>query len=124
MVIEYRNPRQDIRETKGMRQLSGHRQGLVALCECLLRIAEIPQDKRQTAQTHQPPILAVERQMVRVLGRGVVDAPLLKVLAGRHKLTQPGESDPERIVCLHQEHWVLCALCQSQKLFTQLTRGV
>src|SRR5215831_15664253 len=93
-------------------------------CECLVRIPEIPEDKCHTTQTHRSAVLAKECQMRAVPLGVVVDNPLLKVLAGRRKFSEPEAGDTQRIVGLHKEHRVLSTLSQAEELHSQLTGGL
>ena len=100
------------------------REDLMTPLQRLVRIAQIPEDKGHTTQTHRPTVLTKEFEMSAVPLGIVVDNPLLKVLAGRSKFSEPEAGDAQRIVGLHEENRVLGALGEAEKLRPQLTGGL
>ena len=100
-------------QAKGVRQLLGQGERLVAPLQGLVRIAKKPQGQGCIGEASHPRVMPVQEGMGAVL-LGVVEGnPLLQVLSGWSKLSQIEQGHPQRIVGLQEESRVLCALGQS-----------
>src|SRR5712691_6157330 len=120
LMIEEGNPIQNIGQAGRMGQLLGQRERLRAPCARLVRITEIPEDEGHTAEANRPFVLAEERDMGVVPAGIVVGNPLLEMPASGNELSQPETGDAEGIMGLYEEHRVLYALGEAEKLLPEL----
>src|ERR1700759_5542034 len=86
----------------------------------LIRLAEKPQAPRGKARHRDPRILRIENSVIEMSFRVVEQKGFLKVFNGQSELATMHESDFQRPVTSHREPRVREALCQAQKLLSDL----
>src|SRR5262245_57876314 len=104
-----------------MTQLPGQREGLPALLQSLLGIAEHPKSLGQKAQAARARVMApVEKGMRAVLTAIIVSDRLLQVCPCSRPISEEGVGPSQRVVRLQQEPRVLRALGQTKHLLSQI----
>src|SRR5262252_10733244 len=110
------------RQTERVRQLLGERDGLVAPCEGLVRIAEMPEGPGDIGEAPHPEIRAIAKGQMVVLLALIERQPLLQMRSTRDQLSKVVFCSPQRIIGHQQERWVVSALGQAEALLGQLSR--
>ena len=108
-------------QAKGVRQLLGQGECLVAPLQGLVWIAKIPQGPGCKGEASHPRVLPVEEGQGAVL-LGIVEGNRPAPSVSRAEVNSPRQNKviPSAIVGLEEESWVLYALGQAEELLRQL----
>src|SRR6516162_5671366 len=121
-LMEYCCHAQGIGEAQGVCQLLRQQHCVLAPCQRLVRIAQMPQRLRVMTPAHHTRVLAIEAHRGAMV-RGVVEGdPLcqMRVSSGGHAPVKPGR--PHRTVRRQEHSRVLGLLCQDEELLAQFVR--
>ena len=104
-----------------MTQLSRQREGLPALLQSLLGIAEHPKSLGQKSQAARARVMApVEKGVRSVLTAIILSDRLFQVCPCRRPISDEGMGRSQRVMRLQQKPWVLRALGQTKHLLSQI----
>jgi hypothetical protein len=116
------NPR--IRQTKGMRQLVCQRQGIVDVCQGLLRVPQQPESPSGIGSAGNTRIVAyAEQRRTAQVWRVACDA-FLQVLEGSRQRAKAAPRPPEGMVGDDSKRGVVGTLRQAQQGFAEFSRRV
>src|SRR5262249_50000067 len=110
------------RQAEGVRQVLGQGDRLVAPCEGLVWIAELPEGPGAIGEAPHPQVHAIAEGQMMVLLAIIERYPLLQVRSTRGQLSKVVFCSPQRIIGHQQERWVVSALGQAEALLGQLSR--
>src|SRR5712692_8538795 len=109
-------------QTRGVRQILGQDNRLVAPLQGLVRMAKQPQGPGRIEPAAHPGVMPAVENSMRAMLLGVVKGyALLCVCTSRDQFPKPKRSGPQCMVSLQKERGVLGVLGQSQELLPQLT---
>jgi hypothetical protein len=69
-------------------------------------------------------VLSIKKDMGTVLSGIVGGHPLFEVFSGCGQLSKHGRGDPQRLVGLQEERWVMLALGTPEELLSEFVRGL